>query len=111
MYSKPGQFDNLRDGLLSYETRHCGRGVPTISNTPTPVPPAPSLPQLNLPTPVPQAVDGVTGLFSYSQKLFDDIITFAFPQGSGSGAAPRCQYQGPYTVQGETSQFPHLKPD
>jgi phospholipid/cholesterol/gamma-HCH transport system substrate-binding protein len=110
-YSKPNHWDALKDGLLSYETRHCGRGVPTISNTPTPAPPSTPLPPLSLPTPIPPAVDGVTGLFSYSQQLFDDIIKFAFPQGSGNGAAPRCQNQGPYTVQGETSQFPHLKPD
>ncbi len=110
-YSKSGQFDKLQEGMLSYETRHCGRGVPTIVNTPTPVPPPTTLPPLSLPTPIPDAVQGASDLFSYPQQLFDDIIKFAFPQGSGNGVAPRCVYQGPYTVQGETSQFPHLKPD
>src|SRR5215213_3118672 len=69
-YSKPNHWDALKDGLLSYETRHCGRGVPTISNTPTPAPPSTPLPPLSLPTPIAPAVDGVTGLFSYSQQLF-----------------------------------------
>ena len=98
--------------MLSYETRHCGRGVPTIVNTPTPIPPPTQLPPLNTDIPIPPFVQGVTeGLFSYPPALFNDIVKFAFPEGSGNGVAPRCVYQGPYTVQGETTQFPHLKPD
>ena len=110
-YSKPGQFDDLRQGMLSYETRHCGRGVPTITNTPTPAPPPAPLPPLSIPVPIPSPVPPTSGLFSYPTALFDDIVRFAFPEGSGNGVAPRCVYQGPYTVQGETSQFPHVKPD
>jgi virulence factor Mce-like protein len=35
-YTKPGAFRNLAKGLDSFEVRHCGRGVPTLSPTAAP---------------------------------------------------------------------------
>ena len=113
-YSFPRAFDRLASGVLSYETRHCGRPLPTLTNTPSPIA-APSLPELSVPVPipdlVPQTENVVDGLFSYPQKLFDDIQRFAYAgaSGGGSGPAPPCVQQPPFTVQGETSQYPHVK--
>src|SRR3954454_18016541 len=53
-YESPGAFDDLARGLPQYETRHCGRGVPTLVTqplaagtlpaVPTPIPTLPGLP-------------------------------------------------------------------
>jgi virulence factor Mce-like protein len=114
-YTFPRAFDALDSGLPSYETRHCGRPLPTLTNTPSPIAP-PTMPELSVPLPIPELVpqtENVTdGLFSYPQKLFDDIQRFAYAGTSGgSGPAPPCVQQPPFTVQGETTQFPHLKAD
>jgi phospholipid/cholesterol/gamma-HCH transport system substrate-binding protein len=114
-YTLPGHFDKIREGLPSYETRHCTNGpVPTISNVPTQVIP-PTLPDLGLPVPIPAPVPDsgvVNGLFSYSQSLIDDVVRFAFPNGMGStGISPPCRQQPKFDISGEQTQFPHLKPD
>jgi virulence factor Mce-like protein len=114
-YIKPRAFDQLRTGLPSYETRHCGRPLPTLSNAPQPVE-APTIPELSIPLPIPPLVPSteniVNGLFSYPQQLFDDIQRFAYAGVEGTdGPAPPCTQQGPFTVQGETTQFPHVKAD
>src|ERR687894_229934 len=114
-YTLPGHFDQIREGLPSYETRHCTNGpIPTISNVPSQVVP-PTLPDLGLPIDVPSLVpdtDVVNGLFSYSQSLINDVVRFAFPNGMGtSGIAPPCRQQPKFEISGEQTQFPHLKPD
>jgi phospholipid/cholesterol/gamma-HCH transport system substrate-binding protein len=113
-YTKPNAFDKLRTGLESYETRQCGRPLPLLTNTPSPMQ-APTLPELSLPVTVPPSppwTEGVVdGLFSYTDQLFADIQRFAFNGVQGrTGPAPPCVQQGPFTVQGETSQYPHVKP-
>jgi phospholipid/cholesterol/gamma-HCH transport system substrate-binding protein len=114
-YTKPRAFDKLAKAKVrSYETRQCGRLIPTLTNTPSPVG-TPTLPQLSIPTTVPPAVpwtEGVVdGLFSYSQELFDDIQEFAYTgAANNTGPAPPCIQQGPFTVQGESSQYPRVKP-
>jgi len=111
-YTLPGHFDQIRQGLPQYETRHCNRGpLPTISNAPQPVSP-PTLPQLSLPVPIPTAVpdpEVVAGLFSLPDKLVADITAFAFPGGT-EGPAPPCKQQGKFDVSGEQTQYPHVKP-
>jgi virulence factor Mce-like protein len=112
-YMQPGGYDQLRTGLPSYETRHCGNGpVPTLSNTPAPVQ-RPTLPQLSLPVPVPvPAPDAgvVEGLFSYPAALIADIARFGFPSGQGvPGVAPPCRQQPKFDVGGEQTQYPHVK--
>jgi phospholipid/cholesterol/gamma-HCH transport system substrate-binding protein len=81
-YEFPRAFDNLGNGLPSYETRHCAHGTPTIVNP-------------------------LTGLLP--QALQDNINGFAFNASSGTPAPP-CKQQGKYTEGGETTQFPHVKP-
>ena len=113
-YTKPNAFDKLATGLESYETRQCGRPLPLLTNTPSPVGTA-TLPDLSLPVTVPPSppwTEGVVnGLFSYTDQLFADIQRFGFNGVTGrTGPAPPCRQQGPFTVQGETSQYPHVKP-
>jgi phospholipid/cholesterol/gamma-HCH transport system substrate-binding protein len=114
-YTHPGAFDQIRDGLPSYETRQCTNGpIPTLSNVPTQVVP-PVIPDLSLPVPLPVPVpdaDVVNGLFSYPEALMADITRFAFPTGQGvPGVAPPCRQQPPFDVDGEVTQYPHIKAD
>ncbi|HTE61221.1 MAG TPA: MlaD family protein [Solirubrobacteraceae bacterium] len=114
-YTQPGNFDQLRTGLPSYETRHCSNGpVPTLSNVPSQVVP-PTLPDLSLPDPLPAPVPDVgvvDGAFSYPDALIADIARFAFPGGQGaSGAAPPCKQQPKFDESGEQTQYPHVKSD
>jgi phospholipid/cholesterol/gamma-HCH transport system substrate-binding protein len=114
-YAFPGTFDQIRTGLPQFETRHCDRGgIPTIDNTAQQVAPSEPLPQLSLPVPIPALVpdsDVVDGLYKLPDKLIDDIIRFGFPGGvPNEGPAPPCKQQPKFTFQGETSQYPHVKP-
>jgi phospholipid/cholesterol/gamma-HCH transport system substrate-binding protein len=89
-YAKPGNSALLSKGMPSFETRHCNRAVPGITNTqPSGVP---LLDQL-----VPQ-------------QLLDNLNRFVLSQATNSQtAAPPCYAQGPYTQSGETTQYPHVK--
>jgi phospholipid/cholesterol/gamma-HCH transport system substrate-binding protein len=79
-YPFPGAFSNLANGLLSYETRQCANGVPTLGTD-----------LLNvLPT-----------------TLRQDIVKFAFNAG-GQLPAPPCKQQGPYHQGGVITQYPHI---
>jgi phospholipid/cholesterol/gamma-HCH transport system substrate-binding protein len=114
-YALPGHFDQIRDGLPQYETRHCGRGaLPSIVNTPQQIAPAAPLPDLSLPAPVPAPVPDVenvvNGVYELPDKLFSDILRFAFPSGPPEGVAPPCKQQGKFPFQGELLQYPHVKP-
>src|SRR5215210_5164471 len=114
-YQLPGGYRKLSSGLEVYESRHCGRTVPTVSTTPpSPVPtsvPVPGLPvpvpsvvptAVPVPTVVPAEVSGLT------QQLLDRINQFAFPL-NNSAPAPPCKKQGNFTTSGESTRYPHLK--
>ncbi|MGZ4268752.1 MAG: MlaD family protein [Solirubrobacteraceae bacterium] len=90
-YQFPDAFKKLAAGLLSYETRQCGRGVPTLVTNP--------VPGSGLPDPL-----------SLIPKPLSDTIQQVFFAGTGSGqvAAPPCKQQGKFTQSGETTQFPHV---
>jgi phospholipid/cholesterol/gamma-HCH transport system substrate-binding protein len=114
-YALPGTFDQIRSGLPAYETRHCGReAFPSIVNTPQQIAPSAPLPELTLPVPVPVPVPDVQnvvdGAFKLPDKLFSDILRFAFPSGPSEPPAPPCKQQGKYPFQGELLQYPHVKP-
>ena len=78
-YQLPGGYRKLAGGLEAYETRHCGRTVPTIATAPaaraTGVPGLPELPVPlpPVPTVLPPAATGIT------QSLLDRINQFALP--------------------------------
>jgi virulence factor Mce-like protein len=110
-YAKPGQFDHFMQGLLSYETRHCNRAVPTtITNQPPTAPPDTPVPVLA------PLVNTITPAISQQiqqlvpQSLIDNLNHFVLDQVTGNGGgAPRCVYQGDYNFSGEKTQYPHVK--
>ena len=64
-----------------------------------------------IPVPAPDVQNVVDGAYSLPDALFSDILRFAFPNGpTTEPPAPPCKQQAPFTIQGETSQYPHLKP-
>ena len=115
-YTLPGTFDQISEGLPSYETRHCGReAFPSIVNTPQQIRPPAPLPDLTLPVPIPAPVPDVQGVvngaFSLPDALFSNILRYAFPNGPGEEPpAPPCRQQGKFPFQGELLQYPHVKP-
>ena len=88
-YQFPDAFTKLSEGLLSYETRQCGRGVPTIVTDP--------VPGSGLPDP----------LSLIPQPLNDNVQKF-FLGTAAAMPAPPCKQQGKFTQSGETTQFPHV---
>jgi virulence factor Mce-like protein len=89
-YAKPGNFTQLANGMPVFDNRHCGAGVPSVTNVPVP--------------PLPPIVGDLV-----PDELLNNIITYAFNGTNGGGAAPPCRLQGPYTFNGETSQYPHVR--
>jgi phospholipid/cholesterol/gamma-HCH transport system substrate-binding protein len=86
-YAKPNTFDQIRQGLPVFEDRHCGSGVPTVTNVPLPdvLPPADQL---------------------ISDDLLGRIIQFGF--NGGTVLAPPCRSQGRFDQGGEVTQYPHV---
>jgi phospholipid/cholesterol/gamma-HCH transport system substrate-binding protein len=115
-YERPGAFAGLRGGLAQYETRHCGAGVPTLVTQPLPAGtlPAPATPIASLPglppivPPAPPLSGDPTALIPAPLAASISRLFFAQAQG-GTVPAPPCRQQGPFTVQGERSQFPRVK--
>jgi phospholipid/cholesterol/gamma-HCH transport system substrate-binding protein len=107
-YQLPGGYKRLADHLQVYENRHCGRTVPTISDTP----PAASSPTTGLPVPVPTVIPVPTAVppavSGITQSLIDRINQFAFPA-QGQAPAPPCDKQGNFNEGGESTQYPHVK--
>jgi phospholipid/cholesterol/gamma-HCH transport system substrate-binding protein len=89
-YAKPDNFAQLSRGMPVFDNRGCGAGVPTVTNVPAP--------------PLPPIVGDLV-----PPTLLNNIITYAFGGTNGGGAAPPCRLQGPYTFNGETSQYPHVR--
>jgi virulence factor Mce-like protein len=89
-YMLPGDYDLLRtQGHLNvFEDDHCGRGVPLVSQVLTPI------------------LEQILG-----KELTDNVREFAFvATAAGQQPAPPCKKQGKFTFQGETLQYPHVKP-
>jgi phospholipid/cholesterol/gamma-HCH transport system substrate-binding protein len=109
-YQLPGGYRKLASGLEVYESRHCGRSVPTISTTP-PVAAPTAVPVPGLPVPVPTVVPVPTivppEVSHITQSLIDRINQFAFPV-NNSAPAPACKKQGNFTTGGESTRYPHL---
>ena len=84
-YTKPGNFRQLNRGMPVFENRHCGRGVPAITNLPAPL----------------------SGLVS--DELLNNIVTYAFLGTQRGGAAVPCRWQGRYNFGGEITQYPHVR--
>jgi phospholipid/cholesterol/gamma-HCH transport system substrate-binding protein len=116
-YQFPGAFSNLSAGLPSFETRHCARGVPSIvTQAPAPgvLPAVPSvIPTLpGLPAIVPPVLPALPDPSALiPAPLAQNIQRFLYSgQQGGAVPAPPCRPQGPFTVQGERTRFPRVKP-
>ncbi|MBI5104230.1 MAG: MCE family protein [Solirubrobacterales bacterium] len=80
-YQLPGAFLNLKDGLPSFETRHCGNTTPVLG--------AP-----------------VAGLLP--EELRSRVLRFAFAGAETNVPAPPCKQQPRYNVSGKITQFPQV---
>jgi phospholipid/cholesterol/gamma-HCH transport system substrate-binding protein len=128
-YEHPGAFANLAQGLPQYETRHCTRAVPTLVTSLAQVPALPALPALpglpavpalptlpslpGLPPVVPPALPvnpDPTALIPAPLAQAIQSLFFGTATAVNNVAAPPCRQQAPFTVQGETTQFPRVKP-
>jgi virulence factor Mce-like protein len=88
-YAKPGNFNQLQSGLPVFENRHCGAGVPTVSNVPA--------------LPLPPVVGDLV-----PPDLLNRVIQYAFAGQPGGGPAAPCRPQGSYDFGGEVTQYPHV---
>jgi phospholipid/cholesterol/gamma-HCH transport system substrate-binding protein len=89
-YAKPGNTNQLNQGMPVFENRHCANGMPAITNTPLP--------------PLPPIVGDLV-----PDELLDNIVDFAFLGVQRGGAAPPCRLQGRYDFGGEITQYPHVR--
>jgi phospholipid/cholesterol/gamma-HCH transport system substrate-binding protein len=84
-YFQPGAFNALgSDGLQVFSASSCANSAPSISGPPNE---------------------------TISQGLIEQIIQFKIANAPGTAnavSAPPCSQQGPFTFNGQTSQFPHV---
>jgi len=112
-YARAGESDNISRNLEVFEDRHCGAGVPNITNlasaAPVPVPTA--VPDLPIPTVVPTPPLPTEQLQDLvSDDLLNRITQYAFNNTPGGAVpAPACKKQPPFNYAGLTSQYPHVK--
>jgi ABC-type transporter Mla subunit MlaD len=90
-YAKPGNFNQLKQGMPVFENRHCANGLPAVTNVPLP-----SLPASIGPILIPN-------------ELLNNIVTYAFLGTQRGGAAVPCRPQGKYNFGGEITQYPHVR--
>lgn len=85
-YPKPGASNLLASGLPVFENRNCGRPLPTLSSaTPSDKTPA------------------------TAQALLANVALYAYPQPApGQPSAPPCLLQGPFSFEGNVTQYPHV---
>ena len=100
-YPKPGSLRDLRDGLQSFETRHCNSGVSAFLDPATPLDP--------------DFQSNVGGDAEEAQLFFDRLRKFAFADQltSDTMPAPPCTDQAPYESVGEpdeTTEYLHVYP-
>ncbi len=83
-YPLPGAFKSLASGLSVFSKSNCANSAPSVSGPPNE---------------------------NVSQSVIEQIIEFKVankPESSNEVAAPGCSQQGPFTFNGQTSQFPHV---
>jgi phospholipid/cholesterol/gamma-HCH transport system substrate-binding protein len=90
-YAKPGHFNQLKQGMAVFENRHCGNGLPAVTNVPLP-----PLPPILGPVLIPN-------------ELLNNIVTYAFLGTQRGGAAVPCRLQGKFNFGGEITQYPHVR--
>jgi virulence factor Mce-like protein len=86
-YPQPGAFRSLASGLQVFSSASCANSAPAASGP---------------------ALGTITQ--SVIEQLIEDHVVNAPESASNAVAAPACNQQGPFTFNGETSQFPHVTP-
>ncbi len=86
-YPQPGAFRTLASGLQVFSSASCANSAPSASGP---------------------ALGTITQ--SIIEQLIEYHIVNAPESASNSVAAPACVQQGPFTFNGQTSQFPHVTP-
>lgn len=86
-YQQPGAFRSLASGLQVFSSASCADSAPSVSGP---------------------ALGTITQ--SIIEQLIEDHVVNAPESASNAVAAPACNQQGPFTFNGETSQFPHVTP-
>jgi phospholipid/cholesterol/gamma-HCH transport system substrate-binding protein len=86
-YPQPGAFRSLASGLQVFSSASCANSAPSVSG-----------PELGAITQ------------SVINQLIENHVVNAPESASNAVAAPACNQQGPFTFNGQTSQFPHVTP-
>jgi phospholipid/cholesterol/gamma-HCH transport system substrate-binding protein len=104
-YPQPGAFGSLAGGLSVFSSASCANSAPSLSG-----------PELG--TISEEAIEQLIGLEPGSKKAGHPVENHTLyspvannPENpSNAIPAPACKQQGPFTFNGETSQFPHATP-
>lgn len=104
-YPQPGAFGSLASGLSVFSSASCANSAPSLSG-----------PELG--TISEEAIEQLIGLEPGSKKAGHPVENHTLyspiannPENpSNAIPAPACKQQGPFTFNGETSQFPHATP-
>jgi virulence factor Mce-like protein len=101
-YPLPGTFNQLASGLPVFDSRSCSNSAPALSeeSSEPAKPPAQSKEEKE-----------VEEDFKETMKLLVEYHVVNSPASpSNEVPAPPCKQQGPFTFNGQTSQFPHATP-
>lgn len=85
-YPQPGTFNSLATGLPVFSSSSCANSAPSVSGPPRE---------------------------TITQTIIEQLISLHIvnaPESANSVPAPACNQQGPFTFNGQTSQFPHAAP-
>jgi phospholipid/cholesterol/gamma-HCH transport system substrate-binding protein len=85
-YPQPGAFRSLASGLQVFSGASCSNSAPSVSGPPRE---------------------------TITQSIIEQLISLHIvnaPESANSVLAPACNQQGPFTFNGQTSQFPHATP-
>jgi phospholipid/cholesterol/gamma-HCH transport system substrate-binding protein len=104
-YPQPGAFGSLASGLSVFSSASCANSAPSLSG-----------PELG--TISEEAIEQLIGLEPGSRKAGHPVENRTLyspvannPENPANAIpAPTCKQQGPFTFNGETSQFPHATP-
>ncbi len=86
-YPHPGTFTSLASGLQVFSSATCANSAPSLSGP---------------------ALGTITQ--STIEQLIEYHVVNAPESASNAVVAPACSQQGPFTFNGQTSQFPHVTP-
>ncbi len=85
-YPQPGAFRSLSSGLQVFSGASCANSAPSVSGPPRE---------------------------TITQSIIEQLISLHIvnaPESANSVPAPGCSQQGPFTFNGQTSQYPHATP-